>query len=81
MPKLTYNLSTDDANRLIDAFGIDYQETITDEEGVEIPNPGTKIVFAKRRLAQLIINKVHKLEIREAERAMPSIDKITLTVE
>lgn len=47
-----------------------YQETITDEEGNEVPNPTTKQQFANQKFVDFVVQTVNAQRKRSAESAV-----------
>lgn len=66
----TLSISIPDAvaPRVIDGFTGQhgYQETVTDAEGNEVPNPQTKAQFAKQTIGEFVKNSVMAYEANQA---------------
>ena len=86
MVKITFDIPADKKDRIIDGYcgHYGYQETVTDEEGKEIPNPQTKTQFVKKRMIQSLKDPVITYEnkqVREAQTAdiKTEVDNIDIT--
>jgi len=71
MVKLEFNIPADKKDRIIDGYcgHYGYQETVTDGEGQEIPNPETKQQFVKRNMVKALKDPVITYEMKQAREA------------
>jgi len=65
-------LSTDKKTAMLDDFCAQYgyQETITGEDGREIPNPGSKKDFANEKIKSFIVQTINARRVDEARAAV-----------
>ena len=67
MATFTVTIPDDKKDEIIDAICANYryQETVTDPEGLEIPNPMTKAQFAKRKLAEFVKENLKSYKVSQ----------------
>jgi len=76
--QIIFNIANEDLPRVITAFTVtfNYQETIIDENGDEVPNPETKAQFTKRMWIKYGKDVTRNYEDETAHEALPEPEDV-----
>ena len=72
--KITFTIAEASVPTMVTVFGKDYQETITNEAGEQIPNPESKALFAKRTFEQEVISHTLYRVVKYRKEVAPPVD-------